>query len=112
MSQICCPTCGNALSPSVFIVDDEARIVVCNGRFASMTDSEFAIFQTLYGAAGRMKTKEQLLKAISSIVDEAPEIKIVDVYICKLRKKLAGMSLSIETLWGDGYRIIFKGGVA
>jgi len=40
---------------------------------------------------------------------EVPEIKIVDVYICKIRKKLRFAKLSgatIETVWGKGYRIL------
>lgn len=34
-----------------------------------------------------------------------PMDKIVDVYICKLRKKLAGTALSITTIWGKGWRL-------
>lgn len=110
MHSVCCPTCGNALPSSLFRVDDEARIVVSDGKFAVMTDSEYAIFHTLYRSAGKVKSREQLLNAICSLIDEAPEIKIIDVYICKIRRKLAGMSLTIENVWGDGYRIILKGG--
>jgi hypothetical protein len=34
-----------------------------------------------------------------------PEIKIVDVYVCKARKKLKGFGVEIETVWGRGYRL-------
>lgn len=51
-------------------------------------------------------TKEQLLAGIySARADDPPEIKIVDVYVCKIRKKLKPFGIEIETLWGVGYRI-------
>jgi two-component system cell cycle response regulator CtrA len=37
---------------------------------------------------------------------DEPEVKIIDVFICKLRKKLAdaaGGDNYIETVWGRGY---------
>jgi two-component system cell cycle response regulator CtrA len=52
-------------------------------------------------------TKDQLLDAVidSRLEQDAPEMKIVDVYICKLRKKLVPWSLEITTLWGIGYAL-------
>jgi two-component system cell cycle response regulator CtrA len=50
-------------------------------------------------------TKEMFLNHLYDGIDE-PEIKIIDVFICKLRKKLAqasGGNHYIETLWGRGY---------
>lgn len=111
MSQICCPTCGNALSPSIFAIDDEARIVVSDGKFAVFTEDEFSVFITLFNALGKTKTREQLLKAFCSLIDDAPEIKIIDVHISRIRKKISGMTLTIQNVWGGGYRIIHSGGV-
>jgi len=105
----CCPTCGQSLPISVQAIDEEARVIVSNGRFAALTESEFAIFHLLYSAHGRLKTKEQLLHAIATHSDDAPEIKIIDVYICKIRKKLKGLGFSIDVVWGDGYRLLTKG---
>ena len=54
---------------------------------------------------GTTITKEMFLAQIYGGMDE-PEIKIIDVFICKLRKKLAGASSGkdyIETVWGRGY---------
>jgi two-component system, cell cycle response regulator CtrA len=37
---------------------------------------------------------------------DEPEVKIIDVFMCKLRKKLANVSNGknyIETVWGRGY---------
>ena len=50
-------------------------------------------------------TKEMLLTGLYGGMDE-PEIKIIDVFVCKLRKKLADASGGkeyIETIWGRGY---------
>ena len=43
---------------------------------------------------------------------DEPEVKIIDVFICKLRKKLAGASGGqnyIETVWGRGYALRLPG---
>ncbi|MFC3071509.1 winged helix-turn-helix domain-containing protein [Shinella pollutisoli] len=59
-----------------------------------------------------MRTKEQLLRAVTSFIDDAPEIKIVDVLVCKIRKKLTGLDIPIHTVWGEGYRLVpRKGGI-
>lgn len=51
-------------------------------------------------------TKEQLMVALySHRPDDPPEMKIVDVFICKLRKKLKPIGIEIETLWGQGVRL-------
>jgi DNA-binding winged helix-turn-helix (wHTH) protein len=52
-------------------------------------------------------TKEMFLNHLYGGVDE-PELKIIDVFVCKLRKKLAratGGNHYIETVWGRGYRL-------
>ena len=55
--------------------------------------------------AGTTLTKEMFLNGMYGGMDE-PELKIIDVFICKLRKKLAeasGGKNYIETVWGRGY---------
>ncbi len=37
--------------------------------------------------------------------DDEPQMKIIDVFICKLRKKLKPFEIEIETVWGEGYRM-------
>jgi two-component system, cell cycle response regulator CtrA len=54
-----------------------------------------------------MQSKEMLLGQLYGGLDE-PEIKIIDVFICQLRKKLANASSGknyIESIWGRGYVI-------
>jgi two-component system cell cycle response regulator CtrA len=57
------------------------------------------------GDEGTTLTKEMFLSQLYGGMDE-PEVKIIDVFICKLRKKLANASEGkdyIETVWGRGY---------
>lgn len=52
-------------------------------------------------------SKDSLMAALycDRHTDDLPELKIVDVFVCKLRKKLAPYGITIETLWGRGYAI-------
>lgn len=51
-------------------------------------------------------TKVQLMAALYQPgVDDEPEIKIIDVFVCKVRKKLRPFGINIETVWGVGYRM-------
>lgn len=70
-----------------------------------LTPSESRILSVLMQRI--MATKEQLLIAVTSDVtgNKQPEIKIVDVYICKMRKKLEPFGIVIETVWGRGYNL-------
>ncbi len=109
MKHTPCPTCLQALPVATQTIDMDARIIVANGYFASLSEHEFAIFMTLYAASGKMKTREQLLRAISSFIDEEPDIKIIDVYIFKIRNKTKNLGFQIQSVWGEGYRLIQKG---
>ncbi|MCB1516107.1 MAG: winged helix-turn-helix transcriptional regulator [Hyphomicrobiaceae bacterium] len=104
----CCPTCGQKLpDDGALQIDYEAGIVVFGGRFASFPKQEFEILAALLESSPRVLSKDQLLaRAYPASADEEPEIKIVDVYVCKIRKKLAGIPLNIQTEWGRGYRVI------
>jgi two-component system, cell cycle response regulator CtrA len=56
---------------------------------------------------GHATTKEMFLNQLYGSMDE-PDQKIIDVFICKLRKKLAeasGGKNYIETVWGRGYAL-------
>lgn len=53
-----------------------------------------------------LATKEAIMAALySGRAVDAAEPKIVDVFVCKARKKLAPFGIEIETVWGQGYRI-------
>jgi two-component system, cell cycle response regulator CtrA len=71
----------------------------------SRTGKEYGILELLALRKGTTLAKETFLNHLYNGMDE-PEIKIIDVFICKLRKKLEDASGGlnyIETVWGRGY---------
>ncbi len=83
-----------------------ARIVrFDNGEAAHLAPMEQEILAFLMGKAGETTTKEMILDHVYKGVDEA-EMKIIDVYICKIRRKLPSLKQHIKTVWGRGYRFV------
>jgi two-component system cell cycle response regulator CtrA len=81
-----------------------SREVRVAGRDVHLTGKEYAILELLTLRKGLVLTKEVFLNHLYGGIDE-PEAKIIDVFICKLRKKLAqvGAGELIGTVWGRGY---------
>jgi two-component system cell cycle response regulator CtrA len=81
-----------------------SREVVVAGQPVHLTGKEYAILELLTLRKGVVMTKEAFLNHLYGGMDE-PEVKIIDVFICKLRKKLAqaGANNLIGTVWGRGY---------
>ncbi len=82
----------------------DSREVQADGRNVHLTGKEYAILELLVLRRGMVLTKEAFLNHLYGGIDE-PEMKIIDVFICKLRKKLAlaGAGNLIGTVWGRGY---------
>jgi two-component system cell cycle response regulator CtrA len=81
-----------------------SREVLVEGRNVHLTGKEYAVLELLTLRKGIVLTKEAFLNHLYGGMDE-PEVKIIDVFICKLRKKLAqaGAADLIGTVWGRGY---------
>ncbi len=83
------------------------RKVRVNGRTIPFTRREIDMLMILASAAGRLVTKEVLLKNMYLVESDEPEIKIIDVFVCKIRAKLdaeqAGLSDVLKTEWARGY---------
>jgi two-component system cell cycle response regulator CtrA len=89
------------------VVNLDARAVEVDGRRLHVTGKEYSILELLSLRKGTTLTKEMFLDHLYGGMDE-PELKIIDVFICKLRKKLAeatGDDHYIETVWGRGYML-------
>ncbi|MBV8106769.1 MAG: response regulator transcription factor [Hyphomicrobiales bacterium] len=89
------------------IVNLEARTVELHGRKLHLTGKEYQILALLALRHGSTLTNETFLNHLYGGLEE-PEAKIIGVYICKLRKKLADASGGldyIETVWGRGYAL-------
>ena len=86
-------------------VNLDTRTVEVDGKPLHLTGKEYGIIELLSLRKGTTLTKEMFLNHLYGGMDE-PEVKIIDVFICKLRKKLenaAGGDNYIETVWGRGY---------
>jgi two-component system cell cycle response regulator CtrA len=86
-------------------VNLEARTVDAVGKPLHLTGKEYAILELLSLRKGTTLTKEMFLNHLYGGIDE-PELKIIDVFVCKLRKKLSTACEGdnyIETVWGRGY---------
>ena len=86
-------------------VNLDAKTVDVEGKTVHLTGKEYQMLELLSLRKGTTLTKEMFLNHLYGGMDE-PELKIIDVFICKLRKKLAeatGGENYIETVWGRGY---------
>jgi two-component system cell cycle response regulator CtrA len=84
-----------------------ARTVSVDDKAVHLTTKEYGIIELLSLRKGSTLTKEMFLNHLYGGLDE-PELKIIDVFICKLRKKLAAVTEGeqyIETVWGRGYML-------
>lgn len=71
-----------------------------------LTSKEAILLAALYKSPQSM-TKSSLMTLMYqfSSADEVPDIKIIDVFVCKLRKKLKPFGIIINTVWGQGYQL-------
>ncbi|WP_420860140.1 response regulator transcription factor CtrA [Marivivens marinus] len=86
-------------------VNLDAKTVDVGGTPVHLTGKEYQMLELLSLRKGTTLTKEMFLNHLYGGMDE-PELKIIDVFICKLRKKLSqatGGDNYIETVWGRGY---------
>ena len=86
-------------------VNLDTKTVEVHGQRVHLTGKEYQMLELLSLRKGTTLTKEMFLNHLYGGMDE-PELKIIDVFICKLRKKLqaaTGGRHYIETVWGRGY---------
>jgi two-component system cell cycle response regulator CtrA len=86
-------------------VNLDSKTVEMSGARVHVTGKEYGILELLSMRKGSTLTKEAIMGHLYNGMDE-PEVKIIDVFVCKLRKKLALVSAGrdpIETVWGRGY---------
>ena len=90
--------CGNAV-----LYHGRQRVEV-NGRPVRVTQREFEVLEMLMLRPGVPISKESLMMTLYG-GEDGPNERILDVFICKLRRKLAAASASemIRTIWGRGY---------
>ena len=98
--------CKSVINIGDLSLDIENREARVNDITIHLTGKEYAVLELLIMRKGIVQTKEAFLNHLYGGLDE-PEIKIIDVFICKLRKKLSKYNISniIVTVWGRGYVI-------
>ncbi len=90
------------------IVNLEARNVELYGQKLHLTGKEYQMLELLALGKDSTVSKEMFLNHLYGDLDE-PDAKIIDVFICKIRKKLINASGGqdyIETIWGRGYALL------
>ena len=95
----------SVITTGKLIVNLDAKTVEVDGSRVHLTGKEYQMLELLSLRKGTTLTKEMFLNHLYGGMDE-PELKIIDVFICKLRKKLASATNGdnyIETVWGRGY---------
>ena len=98
---------ASTIQTGEFLFNLDTRVVSVDGKRVHLTGKEYGILELLNLRKGSTVTKEMFLNHLYAGMDE-PEIKIIDVFVCKLREKLAqatGGKHYIETVWGRGYAL-------
>ena len=87
-------------------LDMQQRQLVANGQTVSLSGKEFELLQLLMLRKNMVLTKDVILSHLYGEMDE-PDAKIIDVFVCKIRSKLAkvGVKNVISTVWGRGYSV-------
>lgn len=82
-----------------------SKVVTIDGKVLNLTSKEYALFELLALRKGTTINKEQFLNHLYGGMDE-PEMKIIDVFLCKIRRKIEKITKTesyIQTVWGRGY---------
>ena len=83
-------------------VDLNAKRAKVQGRYVHLTGNEWSMLELLTLRKGQTLTKDAFMNHLYGGRDE-PELKIIDVFICKVRRKLGPAGKMIQTVWGRGY---------
>ena len=97
----------SVITTGQYSVNMDTQSVEVAGRRLHLTIKEYQMMELLALRKGMTISKEMFLNHLYNGMDE-PEIKIIDVFICKIRKKIADATNGehcIETVWGCGYRM-------
>ena len=97
--------CESTIRTGKLAVNLDTRVVSVEDAPVRLTPKEYGILELLSLRKGTILTRGMILNHVYGGMDE-PQPKIVDIFICTLRKKLAratGGSHYIETVWGRGY---------
>jgi two-component system, cell cycle response regulator CtrA len=95
---------ARAITVGPLRLDLDQRFAYLDGAKLPLTKHEYALVEALALRKGRIVEKGALLAQLYHIDDE-PSIKIIDVFVCKIRGKLGAWGHLIQTAWGRGYAL-------
>lgn len=96
---------ASVITTGKITVDTTAKTVEVGGQLVHLTGKEYMVLELLSLRKGTTLTKEMFMNHLYGSIDE-PELKIIDIFVAKLRKKLNEATDGehyIETVWGRGY---------
>lgn len=98
---------NNTLSLGLVEINMNAKKIYANGKPVTLTRKEYQIAEILALRKGTVLSKEAILDHLYGGLDE-PNPKIIDVFVCKIRKKMQSLGVDdfIETNWGRGYMAV------
>lgn len=105
-----CPCCGQGVRDLDIILDEASGVVSYGDKETYLTHIEMMVFKALVSAYPRVVLKNalfDLLYQLRPADDDVPQPKIIDVWVCKVRRKVHPLGLIITTSWGRGYSLTF-----
>lgn len=113
MKEQSCPCCNRPLITDGDIsLDTAAQLVSRDGRSAKLSKQQFEILEFILRKKGGVADFRQLYDWLYQLSHEEVGPVGVRVQICRMRKTLKPLGIGIETVWGSGYSIKIKEGIA
>jgi DNA-binding winged helix-turn-helix (wHTH) protein len=106
-NSIICPCCLQFVDDVNILVDSIGCRITNGDKTVKLSRQQFNMAKYLIDCFPRMAEKGDIYSSV--FLDEhgeGPDMKIIDVMICKIRPALADVGLVVETIWGKGYKIV------
>lgn len=97
------------LHPDALVVDYDRRTLLRDGTAVRFEPTKFQILFSIARHLGGIRSKTDLFDELWGYREDGgpdSQEKVVDVHLCKIRKVLPALGIGIETVWGQGYRVI------
>ncbi len=104
----CAPVATKTVSLGEFVLDLDRRVIVSGGdKETHFTPTEWDVLVFLARHAHRVVSRKELLAAVWDLPDDTRS-RVADDTVKRLRRKLSACSVSIETVWGFGFRLVAR----
>ena len=103
-----CPVCGSMfLEQHKIKLDADSGILRDEDKIVYLTPTESTMMEALFECYPRVLSRDFFLERLYPHEADEPNIKIIDVFICKMRKTIKELDLEVVTHWGRGYSVRF-----